>query len=58
MPTSVPGVVDLLLEPRRTWEDKDAYDAQAEKLVAMFSENFKQYLPYIDDDVRAIALGG
>jgi phosphoenolpyruvate carboxykinase (ATP) len=58
VPTSVPGVVDLLLEPRRTWEDKDAYDAQAEKLVAMFSENFKQYLPYIDEDVRAIALGG
>jgi len=24
----------------------------------MFSENFQQYLPYIDDDVRAIALGG
>jgi hypothetical protein len=24
----------------------------------MFSENFKQYLPHIDDDVRAIALGG
>jgi phosphoenolpyruvate carboxykinase (ATP) len=58
VPTSVPGVADLLLEPRRTWEDKDAYDAQAEKLVAMFSENFKQYLPHIDDDVRAIALGG
>jgi phosphoenolpyruvate carboxykinase (ATP) len=54
----VPGVADLLLEPRRTWEDKDAYDAQAEKLVEMFSENFKQYLPHIDDDVRAIALGG
>ena len=58
VPTSVPGVADLLLEPRRTWEDKDAYDAQAKKLVAMFSENFKQYLPYIDNDVRAIALGG
>jgi phosphoenolpyruvate carboxykinase (ATP) len=57
VPTSVPGVADLLLEPRRTWEDKEAYDAQAEKLVAMFSENFKQYLPHIDEDVRAIALG-
>jgi phosphoenolpyruvate carboxykinase (ATP) len=57
VPTSVPGVADLLLEPRRTWEDKEAYDAQAEKLVTMFSENFKQYLPHIDEDVRAIALG-
>ena len=56
VPTSVPGVADLLLDPRRTWEDKDAYDAQATKLVSMFSDNFEQYLPYIDNDVRAVAL--
>ena len=56
VPTSVPGVADLLLDPRRTWEDKDAYDAQATKLVSMFSDNFEQYLPSIDNDVRAVAL--
>ena len=41
VPTSVPGVADLLLDPRRTWEDKDAYDAQATKLVSMFIRQFR-----------------
>jgi phosphoenolpyruvate carboxykinase (ATP) len=57
VPTSVPGVADLLLDPRRTWEDQKAYDAQAAKLVSMFADNFEQYLPHVDDDVRAVTLG-
>ncbi|MBU0644005.1 MAG: phosphoenolpyruvate carboxykinase [Alphaproteobacteria bacterium] len=57
VPVSVPGVADVLLDPRRTWADKDAFDAQAEKLVKMFSANFEQYLPYIDEDVKAAAIG-
>ena len=57
VPVSVPGVADILLDPRRTWNDPDGYDAQAEKLVKMFSENFTQYEAHIDDDVRAIAIG-
>ena len=56
VPVTVPGVADLLLDPRRTWEDKEAYDKQSTKLVAMFVENFKKYMPHIDDDIRAIAL--
>ncbi|MFC3118664.1 phosphoenolpyruvate carboxykinase [Jhaorihella thermophila] len=57
VPVSVPGVAEVLLDPRRTWDDPEAYDAQAAKLVQMFAENFEQYLPYIDEDVRAIAIG-
>jgi phosphoenolpyruvate carboxykinase (ATP) len=57
VPLSCPGVADMLLDPRRTWDDKDAYDAQARKLVSMFSENFAQYVDHIDEDVRAAALG-
>ena len=56
VPVSVPGVDDLLLDPRRTWADPAAYDAQAKKLMAMFSANFEQYLPHIDADVRAAAI--
>ncbi|SPJ24945.1 phosphoenolpyruvate carboxykinase [Palleronia abyssalis] len=56
VPTTVGGVPDLLLNPRKTWDDPAAYDAQARKLVDMFSENFAQYEAHIDDDVRAIAL--
>ena len=57
VPVSVPGVAAILLDPRRTWDDAKAYDAQAEKLVAMFAANFGQYESHIDDDVKAVALG-
>ena len=56
VPVSVPGVEDTLLDPRRTWADPAAYDAQAKKLMAMFAANFEQYLAYIDADVRAVAI--
>ena len=57
VPVSVPGVDDQLLDPRQTWADGAAYDAQAKKLVEMFSDNFAQYVPYIDADVKAAAIG-
>ena len=57
VPVDVPGVPQILLDPRRTWGDAAGYDAQAEKLVQMFADNFEQYLPYIDDDVKAAAIG-
>jgi phosphoenolpyruvate carboxykinase (ATP) len=53
----VHDVDSTLLDPRATWADKAAYDRQAQKLVSMFAENFGQYVPYIDDDVKAAALG-
>jgi len=57
VPVAVHGVADILLDPRRTWGDKDAYDAQAAKLVTMFAKNFEKYASHIDDDVRAVAIG-
>ena len=57
VPVSVPGVPDLLLDPRRTWGDPAGYDKQAQKLVQMFADNFEQYDPFIDDDVKAVAIG-
>ncbi|PZX16642.1 phosphoenolpyruvate carboxykinase (ATP) [Palleronia aestuarii] len=57
VPTTVEGVPDILLNPRRTWNDTEGYDRQAKKLVEMFSKNFEQYERHIDDDVKAIALG-
>ncbi len=56
VPVSVPGVDDALLDPRATWADPAAYDVQAQKLVRMFIENFEQYLPHIDADVKAAAI--
>ncbi|WP_380056407.1 phosphoenolpyruvate carboxykinase [Falsihalocynthiibacter sp. SS001] len=57
VPVSVEGVADILLDPRRTWDDSASYDRQAAKLVAMFSDNFAQYENAIDDDVRSVAIG-
>ena len=57
VPIEVPGVAEVLLDPRRTWDDPDAYDVQARKLVQMFADNFEQYVPFIDEDVKAAALG-
>ncbi|WP_425092748.1 phosphoenolpyruvate carboxykinase [Tropicimonas sp. S265A] len=57
VPVTVDGVDAKLLDPRSTWDDPAAYDAQAQKLVEMFAENFAQYVPYIDEDVKAVAIG-
>ena len=57
VPVTVKGVDAGLLDPRSTWADKAAYDAQAQRLVEMFAENFAQYADHIDDDVRAVAIG-
>jgi len=56
VPVSAAGVPDALLDPRQTWADGAAYDAQANKLVQMFASNFGQYVPYIDADVKAAAI--
>lgn len=56
VPTTCEGVADLLLDPRRTWDRTDSYDRQAQRLVDMFSNNFSQYVDYIDDDVKAAAI--
>jgi phosphoenolpyruvate carboxykinase (ATP) len=57
VPVTVRGVDPHLLDPRGTWESPAAYDAQAARLVAMFAENFAQYLPFVDADVKAAAIG-
>jgi phosphoenolpyruvate carboxykinase (ATP) len=57
VPVAVPGVDAALLTPRDTWADPAAHDAQAARLVAMFQKNFAQYVPHIDADVRAAAIG-
>jgi phosphoenolpyruvate carboxykinase (ATP) len=53
VPTVVPGVPTDVLEPRLTWQDTTAYDAQAEKLAAMFADNFRAYADGVPPSVRA-----
>ncbi len=51
-PLDVEGVPPHLLDPRRTWSDKLAYDTQARQLVAMFAENFRKFEHDVDAEVR------
>jgi phosphoenolpyruvate carboxykinase (ATP) len=55
VPVSVPGVDTKILNPRDTWADKAAYDAQARKLVSMFRENFKIFESHVGSDVLEAA---
>ena len=55
VPTSVPGVPAEVLDPRGTWSDPAAYDAQAAKLARMFVENFKTN--FADADPKVAAAG-
>jgi phosphoenolpyruvate carboxykinase (ATP) len=59
VPVAVPknyGPVDAkILNPRDTWADKAAYDAQARKLVTMFRENFKKFEAHVSQDVLQAA---
>ncbi len=55
VPTAVPGVDAAILDPRGTWADTAAYDAQAAKLAAMFVDNFAKFEDHVGDDIRAAA---
>jgi phosphoenolpyruvate carboxykinase (ATP) len=43
VPTECPGVPPDVLDPKTTWQDKDAYDLSAKKLAQMFVDNFKKF---------------
>jgi len=53
VPTFIHGVPSEILNPRHTWPDKSAYDAQAQKLAGMFRENFAKFEQFVPAEVKA-----
>ncbi len=51
IPQSCPEVPAEILNPRNTWTDKEAYDAQAKKLAGMFAENFAKKYPNMPKNI-------
>jgi phosphoenolpyruvate carboxykinase (ATP) len=53
VPQHCPDVPAEVLQPRATWHDPQAYDAQAGKLAGMFADNFEQFTHDVSDEIRA-----
>ena len=41
VPKTCPGVPSKVLDPKKTWKNKKAYDKAAKSLAKMFYDNFK-----------------
>ncbi len=53
VPQAIQDVPSEVLNPRNTWSDPEAYDAQAQRLVGMFKENFKQFEENVSEEIKA-----
>ena len=55
MPSEVPHVPSGVLNPRNSWDDKDAYDRTAHKLALMFVRNFEKFADQASDEILSAA---
>lgn len=53
IPQSCPNVPDEVLNPRDTWSDKAAYDAQAKDLAGQFRKNFAKFEEFASEEIMA-----
>ena len=51
IPKACEGVPAEILNPRNTWEDKAAYDAQLRKLAQLFAKNVAKFHGLITEDI-------
>ena len=53
IPTKCPGVPETILQPRNTWSDPSAYDAQARQLAHSFKDHLRRLGDGLDAEVLA-----
>ncbi len=52
VPETCPEVPAALLNPRNTWRDPEAYDAQARKVATLFRQNFERFADGVEESIR------
>jgi phosphoenolpyruvate carboxykinase (ATP) len=55
MPVSCPGIPSEILNPRSTWADGAAYDAQSRDLAQQFVNNFEKYADNVAEEILQAA---
>ena len=50
-PISIPGVASEYIDPKASWGNDGAYDAQAQKLATLFRDNIEKF--DVSDDIIA-----
>jgi len=58
VPRACPEVPTEVLDPKSTWGDPQAYESTASELTRRFEQNFKQFEPYVDEQVKAAGIYG
>ncbi len=57
VPLRCPGVPDAILQPKNTWSSSTDYQRTADKLIALFHENFAKYSEFASEEVRSAGPG-
>lgn len=52
IPVKLEGVPDEILNPKDTWDDKEAYDRQAKRLAGLFRDNFRKFEDSVSEEVK------
>ncbi len=55
MPKSCPNAPAEILNPRDTWDNKEAYDKKAAELAGLFVKNFEKYADQANEEILAAA---
>jgi phosphoenolpyruvate carboxykinase (ATP) len=56
IPEACPGVPSEILDPKATWDDKEAYERMARDVAGRFELNFERFAPHVGEDIKAAGI--